>query len=113
MHSGYKLQFHVVDSKTPYIDDLPYLPEEVLTPSGPLATLAGAQGTSHPVSFQLSFTDKAFPLNITVDDSLLNGALKNGASYSVVTVAYSNITDEVWTVILCLAIQYALIHSIN
>lgn len=84
-----------MDSKTPYIDNLPYLPEEVLTPSGPLATLAGAQGSSHPVSFQLSFADQEFPFNITVDDSLLNSALKNGTSYSVVTVAYSNITDEV------------------
>ena len=95
VHSGYKLQFHVVDDKTPYVDDLPYLPEQVLTPSGPLASLAEAQGTSHPVSFQLAFANKTFPLNITVDNSLMNGALKNGASYSVVTVAYSNVTDAV------------------
>jgi len=85
--SGYKVQFHLVDGSPSYIDGLPRISPEFLKPFGPLVPLEKAQKTPQPISFCVSYD--TLPENITVGDDLLGGALKSGAVYSVVTVAYT------------------------
>lgn len=88
--SGYKVQFHIVDAKTPYADGLPRILTEFLKPSGPLASLEKARENPKPVSFYIAY--EIIPENITIGDGLLDGALKNGVKYTIVTVVYTEVT---------------------
>ena len=85
--SGYKVQFHLVDGSPSYINGLPRILPEFLKPFGPLAPLEEAQNAPQPLSFCISYD--ALPGNVTVGDDLLGGAVKGGAVYTVVTVAYT------------------------
>ena len=94
--SGYQVQFHLVESKTadglPLIDDEAYEP---LQPSSPLVSKSDAQMSMEARSFWLDFEDRTLPNNIIIDQNLLNGALKDGREYALVTVPYTVYTVSV------------------
>ena len=77
----------MVDSNTPYTDELPSIPEQSLKPEGSLVTLQKAQGTARILSFQISYDGNSLPSSIEIGEELLHGALKNGALYCAITVA--------------------------
>ena len=88
--SGYEVQFHMVDEKTPYADGLPRILPKFLKSSGPLTSLEKALENPKPVSFYIPY--EIIPENITIGDELLGGALKNGVKYTIVTVVYTKVT---------------------
>ena len=88
--SGYQVQFHLVESKT--TEDLPMINDGLLEPFSPfsqLLTKNEAWQSSEPKSFWIDFRGGTLPNNITIDETLLNGTLKKGQEYAVITVPYT------------------------
>ena len=94
-YSGYEVQFHVVDEETVYMDGVPDISGQLVTPNGPIATMEGSQMSPDPLSFRMTYTSNELPKQVKVGDDIQEGALKNGASYTVVTVAYTELTNDV------------------
>lgn len=88
--SGYQVQFHLVESKT--TEELPMISDDFLEPFSPfsqLLTKKEAQQSPEAMSFWIDFRGGALPSNITIDETLLNGTLKKGWEYTVITVPYT------------------------
>ena len=79
-YSGYKMQLHIVNERTPYTSGLPRILPEFL--SGPLASLENSKETSgHPVE---CFYITSLPES---GDELLGGTLEESAAvYSVTEI---------------------------
>ena len=80
----------MVESKT--IDELPIIDEEFLEPFlpfSPLLTEKEAQQSMEAKSFWLDFGDGILPTSIVIGNNLLNGSIKAGREYTVVTVPYT------------------------
>lgn len=79
-----------MESKTP--DGLPLIDDDVYDPHLPSSSLISkseAQLSVEAKSFWLDFENETLPNNIVIGQKLLNGALKGGREYAVVTVPYT------------------------
>ena len=86
--SGYEIQFHMMDNAT-ISNNRPMIHENQFKPFGSLVTIDEARESFEPVSFFIRSEILSPKLAINRGD-LLQGALKKGSSYSVVTVAYQD-----------------------
>ena len=80
----------MVDTKTS--DNVPEIDEVLLepfSPFSPLLTKKEAEKTVEAKSFWLDFQSEALPNSIVIDKGLLNGSMKGGREYTVVTVPYT------------------------
>lgn len=76
-YSGYKMQLHIVDERTPYTSGLPRILPEFL--SGPLASLEKSKKTSGQPTECFYITESG--------DELLSGTLEESAAvYSVTEI---------------------------
>lgn len=74
------------------MDNTPEFDEELFepfSPFSPLLTEKEAQHTSDARSLWLEFSGEVLPESIVIDNGLLNGSLKHGSQYTVVTVPYT------------------------
>lgn len=94
--SGYEVQFHIVDQNTPHLHGNLLLPKELTRPHGLLASLEDARAVEHAVPFTIRYKNHSFPENITISSNLLQGALRSGITYCVLTVAYTDNYEDVW-----------------
>ncbi len=90
LYSGYKLQFHYMDDTV--LGDISVIDLERIDPFGKLSPVSVeyARMSSQPMTFQLSYRNR-IPNSIFFANNLMNGALKNGMRYRVVTVAYTKV----------------------
>lgn len=93
--SGYEVQFHILDDHTSHVHGRPDLPWELTQPKGLLASVEAARSSTHPIPFCMVFKNESLPSSIRVSDSFLQGALRSGPTYLVITVAYTNDYEEV------------------
>ena len=87
--SGYQVQFHLVESKT--TEDLPMINNDLepFSPFSQLLTKIEARQSSEAKSFWIDYRGGELPNNITIDETLLNGTLKKGREYTIITVPYT------------------------
>lgn len=108
MHfSGYEIQFRLVgdspiDNETSQFNESSIISDETkkdisqlisdenYAPFGKVPSIEEAQSSSQPTSFFIRKETSPLPENIIIDDTLLNGALKQGSSYVIVVIAYSH-----------------------
>ena len=57
--------------------------------------MEAAHSSLHPIPFYIAFRNGSLPSHITVSDSLLQGAIRSGTTYYVITVAYTDNYEEV------------------
>lgn len=93
--SGYEVQFHIIDQDTPHLHGNLVLPKELTRPYGLLASLKEAQAAEHAVPFTIRYKNHSFPENLTISSNLLQGALRSGITYCVLTVAYTDNYEDV------------------
>ena len=76
-----------------FLSTIPIIDRELTDPFGKFSpvSLEYAQVSSQPLSFQILYGNDT-PSFIQIGDDLLNGALKSGIVYSVVTVAYTKVS---------------------
>ncbi len=88
------MQFHVVENS--FLGDVPVIDREFTDPFGKfsLATIEYAQTSPKALSFQTAYTGNNLPSFIQVNSDLMQGALKNGALYRVVTVAFTKVSSS-------------------
>ena len=85
------MQFHLVNGWTS--DGQPFIDSEDMV-VGQLMSMEEAQESIDPVPFKISYNSSILPDSVTINEDLLNGALKNSVMYTVITVAYT-IVEEV------------------
>lgn len=93
--SGYEVQFYILDKDTVHEHGQPVLPKELIRPRGLLASVKTAQSSLHSIPFSIAFRNSTLPSQITVSDSLLQGAMRSGTIYTIITVAYTDSYEEV------------------
>ena len=86
------IQFHLTPDSS--LSDVP-IERDHTEPFGKLSPINFdfAQVTPQPVSFQIKFKHD-MPKHLQISRDLMRGALKNGAVYRVVTVAYIKVIVE-------------------
>ena len=92
IYSGYRIQFHVIESS--FLGDVPVIDREFTDPFGKFSpvTIDYAQTSPKALSFQVAYSGNNMPSYIQVNSNLMQGALKNGALYRVVTVAFTKVS---------------------
>ena len=93
--SGYEVQFHILTEHIQHSHGQLDLPKELTQPKGLLSSAEAASSSTHSVPFSLTFT--SLPSSLTLSDSLLQGAVRSGTTYSIITAAYTeNYEQEVF-----------------
>ena len=80
-HSGYEIHFNVVRESNPGT--------QWKMPTTPLAHPEDAANSSFPVDFQITYSGSSLPRILDAKDPALQNALNGGATYHVVTVAFT------------------------
>lgn len=91
-HSGYRVQFHVIENS--FLGDVSVIDREFTDPFGKFSPVSVdyAQTSPKALSFQISYTGNNLPSFIQINSDLMQGALKNGDLYRVVTVAFTQVS---------------------
>lgn len=93
--SAYEVQFHILDEHAPHAHGQLDLPRELTQPRGLLASMEAAHSSRHPIPFCMVFRNQSLPSHIRISDSFLQGALRSGPTYCVVTAAYTDNYEQV------------------
>ena len=80
-HSGYEIHFYLLNESNPGTQG------NMLTT--PLANLEDAVKSSLPVDFKITYSGSSLPSGLDTTDPALQNALKGGATYHVVAVAFT------------------------
>ena len=86
------MQFHVIE--TSFLGDVPVIDREFTDPFGKFSpvTIDYAQTSPKALSFQVSYSGNNLPSYVQVNSDLMQGALKNGVLYRVVTVPFTRVS---------------------
>ena len=87
------MQFHILDKDTAHVHGQPVLPKELTQPRGLLASIEAARSSMHPIPFCIAFRNGSLPSHI--NESFMQGAMRSGTTYFVITVAYTDNYEEV------------------
>ena len=79
-HSGYEIHFNLASKSNPGTQGN--------MPTTPLANLEDAAKSSLPVDFKITYSGSSLLSSLDTMDPALQNALKGGATYHVVTVAF-------------------------
>ena len=95
--SGYEVQFHILDDHTAHVHGQPDLPPELTQPKGLLSSMDTARSSKHPLPFCTAFRNSTLPTLMLISDNLLQGAIRTDTTYTIITVAYTDNYEEVYT----------------
>jgi hypothetical protein len=87
------VQFHILDKDTAHVHGQPVLPKELTQPRGLLASIEAARSSMHPIPFCIAFRNGSLPSHI--NESFMQGAMRSGTTYFVITVAYTDNYEEI------------------